>query len=74
MQRLTRWGNSTGIRLGKTVLEGAGLKAGDYCLVRLLDSGEIRICPARGALSVTESEDTQAENESRPRGEAVLKW
>jgi antitoxin MazE len=50
MQRLTRWGNSTGMRLPAAVLEAAGLRAGDYCHVRLLDSGDIRIRPARGAV------------------------
>jgi antitoxin MazE len=37
MQRLTRWGNSVGVRLPKSVLEAAGLNEGDYCQVRLLD-------------------------------------
>jgi antitoxin MazE len=46
MQRLTRWGNSIGVRLPAAVLDAAGLKAGDYCQVRLLDSGDIRLRPA----------------------------
>jgi antitoxin MazE len=45
MQKLTRWGNSTGLRLPACVLEGAGLKPGSYVSVRLLNSGEIRIRP-----------------------------
>jgi len=45
MQRLTRWGNSTGIRIPAAVLEAAGLNVGDYCHVRLLDSGDIRLRP-----------------------------
>lgn len=47
MQRLTRWGNSTGVRLPAAVLEAAGLRVGDYFHVRLLDSGDIRLRPAR---------------------------
>jgi antitoxin MazE len=43
MQKLTRWGNSTGLRIPAEVLAAAGLKAGAYVYVRLLDSGDIRI-------------------------------
>jgi antitoxin MazE len=50
MQRLTRWGNSTGVRLPAAVIEAAGLKVGDYCYVRLLDSGDIRIRPVRAVV------------------------
>ncbi len=45
--RLSRWGNSTGLRLPAVVMEAAGLKAGDYVFVRLLDSGEIRVRPTK---------------------------
>jgi antitoxin MazE len=47
MQRLTRWGNSTGIRISAAILEAANLGPGDYCQVRLLDSGDIRVRPIR---------------------------
>ena len=47
MQRLTRWGNSCGIRLGIGVLEAAGLKIGDFVSVRCDDSGVVRIRPNR---------------------------
>ena len=57
MQRLTRWGNSTGLRIPAAVLEAAGLKVGDYCYVRLLDSGDIRLRPAREAVSAEATED-----------------
>ena len=43
MQRLTRWGNSTGLRLSADVMQASGLRPGDYVQVRLLDSGEIRV-------------------------------
>lgn len=45
MQKLTRWGNSTGLRLPINVLEATGLKPGSYVLVRVLDSGDIRLRP-----------------------------
>lgn len=51
MQRLTRWGNSAGIRISAAVMESAGLKVGDYVDVRLLDSGLIRISPCKGVQS-----------------------
>lgn len=47
--KLLKWGNSVGIRLSQPVLKSAGLAVGDYCEVRLLDSGEIRLCPSKGA-------------------------
>lgn len=50
--KLLRWGNSIGIRLPQVVLQGAGLTVGDYCEVRLLDSGDIRLRPSKGARPV----------------------
>jgi len=47
MQRLTRWGNSTGLRLPASVMEAAGLEPGDYVYVRLLDTGDIRVRPVK---------------------------
>jgi len=49
MQRLTRWGNSTGLRLPASVMEAAGLEPGDYVYVRLLDTGDIRVRPVKNA-------------------------
>jgi antitoxin MazE len=49
MQRLTRWGNSTGLRLPASVVEAAGLEPGDYVHVRLLDTGDIRVRPVKNA-------------------------
>lgn len=46
MVRLTRWGNSTGLRISAAVMEASGLKVGDYVHVRLLDSGDIRVRPS----------------------------
>ncbi|MGJ7610689.1 MULTISPECIES: AbrB/MazE/SpoVT family DNA-binding domain-containing protein [unclassified Variovorax] len=49
MHRLGKWGNSTGLRLPASVMEAAGLEAGDYVYVRLLDTGDIRVRPVKNA-------------------------
>lgn len=43
--RLCRWGNSIGLRLPAALLQAAGLAAGHYVSVRLLDNGDIRVRP-----------------------------
>jgi antitoxin MazE len=64
MQRLTKWGNSTGLRLSASVMEAAGLEAGDYVYVRLLDTGDIRVRPVKRvqivgqAASIADAVDT----------------
>jgi antitoxin MazE len=45
--RLTKWGNSTGLRLASVIMEAAGLKVGDRVNVRLLNEGEIRVRPVK---------------------------
>lgn len=47
--KILRWGNSAGVRLSQPMLKCSGLTVGDYCEVRLLDSGEIRLRPSKGA-------------------------
>jgi antitoxin MazE len=47
MMKITRWGHSIGLRLPCEVAQAAGLKPGDYVYVRLLDSGDIRVRPAK---------------------------
>ena len=47
MQKLTRWGNSVGVRIGAHILASAGLKPGDHVHVRLMDSGDIRVRPVK---------------------------
>ncbi len=49
MMKLTRWGNSLGLRLPCEMAQAAGLNAGDYVQVRLLDSGDIRVRPFKAA-------------------------
>ena len=56
MQKLTRWGNSIGIRIPAHVLGAAGLKVGDQVYVRLMDSGDIRVRPVKGGQQETVSE------------------
>lgn len=67
MQRLTRWGNSTGLRLPVAVLEAAGLRSGDYVHVRLLDSGDIRVRPYREPLAAETSEKLEIPIPPAPR-------
>ncbi len=45
--KLSRWGNSIGMRLPRNVVETVNLKEGDEILVRVLDSGNILITPIR---------------------------
>jgi antitoxin MazE len=69
MQRLTRWGNSCGLRLGMGVLEAAGLKIGDYVSIRTMDSGDVRIRPARRVPVEVEDTDSSPKIEQQ-----VLRW
>jgi antitoxin MazE len=48
MQKLTRWGNSVGIRIGAQILSAANLRVSDHVYVRLLDNGDIRVRPVKG--------------------------
>ena len=48
--QLSRWGNSTGLRLPAAIMEAAGLKVGDHVFVRLLDSGDIRVRPTKSSV------------------------
>jgi antitoxin MazE len=41
--RLTKWGNSLGLRVPRNVAEAANLQVGDQMYVRLLDSGDILV-------------------------------
>jgi antitoxin MazE len=52
MQKITRWGNSAGVRLNAYLLREAGLSPGDYVAVRLLDSGDICLRPLRNRRAV----------------------
>lgn len=51
MSRLTRWGNSTGVRLPVYLMESAGLKPGDFVSMRLLDSGDVLLRPVQRKIS-----------------------
>ena len=41
--RLTKWGNSTGVRIPKCMLDMLGIRHGDNVQVRLTENGEILI-------------------------------
>lgn len=49
MQKLTRWGNSWGIRIPLVIAKSAGLSPGDYLSIRLMDSGDLRLRPEKNA-------------------------
>lgn len=56
MARLTKWGNSDGgLRLPKTILEGAGLRVGDEISCRLLDNGTVLLTPRKGRVEISEA-------------------
>ena len=44
--RISRWGNSFGVRLSKDLMNQTGLKEGDELYPRLLNSGEVRLRPS----------------------------
>jgi antitoxin MazE len=70
MQKLTRWGNSTGLRIPAEVLSAAGLKAGAHVYVRLLDSGDIRVRP----VGVKQSAHDGSAEEPGPMPSVTTKW
>ncbi|MBI4996786.1 MAG: AbrB/MazE/SpoVT family DNA-binding domain-containing protein [Rhodocyclales bacterium] len=45
--RLSKWGNSLGVRIPRHIAEQRGLDAGDYLYIKLLDSGDILIRPVK---------------------------
>ena len=42
--KLSKWGNSLGVRLPSYIAERTGLRNGDYLYIKLMDSGDIVIC------------------------------
>jgi len=45
--KLSKWGNSLGVRLPSYIAERAGLRNGDYLYIKLMDSGDIVIRPVK---------------------------
>ncbi|MFZ6656549.1 hypothetical protein [Undibacterium sp. TJN19] len=54
MTTICKWGNSLGLRLSKSVVQEAGLKAGASVGVRLLDNGCLLITPHGKAIKVND--------------------
>jgi len=46
MARLSKWGNSMGLRLPIQLCAVAGLRPGDEVIVRLLDDGTLLLTPS----------------------------
>lgn len=63
MMKLTRWGSSTGLRLPAEIALEAGLSPGDYVHVRLLNSGDIRVRPAKSPQPADPPDDEDATRE-----------
>ena len=70
MVRLTKWGNSTGLRIGAELMTAAGLKPGDFVHVRLLDSGDIRVRPCKGV----QVANSGAAKEAAPAKPVLEQW
>lgn len=73
MQKLTRWGNSIGIRIPAHVLGAAGLKSGDHVYVRLMDSGDIRVRPVK-AIQFDEAGSNGAKTAAMANPPKLEKW
>lgn len=54
MPKLSRWGNSLGVRIPTHVAQRAAMQEGDEIYIRLLDSGEVlmRVAKARDVPAV----------------------
>lgn len=62
--KLSKWGNSLGVRLPTYIVEHACLTAGDYLSIKLLDSGEIVIQPVK-ARDVRPSQSSHCDSGSK---------
>lgn len=69
--RLCRWGHSLGLRIPSAIAQVAGLRAGSYLEVRLLDSGEIRLRPIGNLATVDASAGKEVVIATAPR---TSKW
>ena len=63
--KLSKWGNSLGVRLPSYVAERAGLRNGDYLYITLMDSGDIVIRPVKQA-DIHPGYGTAGEAEAKP--------
>lgn len=71
--KLNRWGSSLGLRLPQYVVERAGLAAGDYLYIRLLDSGELMIRAVKAGYGPAEYQSAGAEAQPQ-KSEPELEW
>jgi antitoxin component of MazEF toxin-antitoxin module len=65
--KLCRWGHSLGLRIPYVIAQAAGLKAGSYLEVRLLDCGEIRLRPVGHIATVDASAGKEIVVATAPR-------
>jgi len=69
--KLCLWGHSLGLRIPSAIAQVAGLRAGSYLEVRLLDSGEIRLRPVGHLATVDASVGKEVVVATAPR---TSKW
>lgn len=69
--KLCLWGNSLGLRIPFVIAQAAGLRAGSYLEVRLLDSGEIRLRPVGHIAAVDASAGKEVVVATTPK---VSQW
>lgn len=74
--KLSKWGNSLGVRLPKYVVERTGLAPGDYLFIRLTDAGDIVIRPVKARdIHAGYVPDDSPPKPKMPTNKAVLaKW
>lgn len=65
--RLCPWGHSLGLRIPSVIAQAAGLRAGSYLEVRLLDCGEIRLRPVGHVAAVDSSAGKEVVVATAPR-------
>ena len=71
MQRLTRWGHSTGIRVPAAILKTMKLGVGDFVNLRLMDNGDIRVRPVKARQP---AEALVSEDNAQPAHTDAEKW
>jgi antitoxin component of MazEF toxin-antitoxin module len=65
--KLCLWGHSLGLRIPHVIAQAAGLKAGSFLEVRLLDCGEIRLRPIGQVIAVDASAGKEVVVATAPR-------
>lgn len=65
MPKISRWGNSLGVRLPKEIAAAAGLVSGDLVRVRLMDCGALMVTPIVGQVAITDKAEVMPKKEAK---------